>query len=169
MSSKSKTKGSSWEREVCKILSDNLGGSFIRSNNSGAFIGGKNSQRKNLLEKNQVRNMKGDIVPPDNLSKLNIEAKNYNDIAFHQIINGNCKQLDEWIEQTELPSDEHDLNLIIFKITRKGSWIVFPSSYESHFSLNSYCVYKNSKNDYIVTDFIKFIEDNKDVIIQLGS
>lgn len=71
----SKNKGKSWERDICKFLGNTLGGSFIRVPNSGAFIGGSNASRKVMLSDGQVRQAKGDIVPPDELIKLNIEAK----------------------------------------------------------------------------------------------
>ena len=49
MSSKSKNKGKSWERDVCLFLSDLYNESFIRVPGSGAFIGGTNQFRKDYL------------------------------------------------------------------------------------------------------------------------
>jgi len=49
MSSKSKTKGKSWERDVCLFLSELYNQSFIRVPGSGAFIGGTiNSEKKHF-------------------------------------------------------------------------------------------------------------------------
>lgn len=170
MTSKAKAKGNSWEREIASFLSKKLGGNFQRVANSGAFIGASNSHRKSYLEKGQIRSAKGDIVPPDNLPKLNLEAKNYADIAFSQIINGECKQLDKWIEQTEEPADDGDISFTIFKITRKGSWIVFHESLKSHFKLGSHVVYiKNNARTYIVTDFKSFIDTNVEAIKKIAS
>ena len=42
MTSKSKSKGKSWERDVCVFLSKLYNDSFIRVPNSGAYTGGKN-------------------------------------------------------------------------------------------------------------------------------
>lgn len=77
MASSAKQKGNSWEREICKFLGETLGGNFQRVPNSGAYIGGKNVHRKASLEVGQARAAKGDIIPPDALPKLNLEAKNY--------------------------------------------------------------------------------------------
>ena len=45
MTSKSKTKGKSWERDVCNFLTELYNDSFIRVPNSGAYVGGKNEYR----------------------------------------------------------------------------------------------------------------------------
>ena len=73
MGSKSKTKGSSWEREVATHLSELYKASFIRVPNSGAYIGGKNTVRKEFLHEGQIRMMKGDIIPPGNWKYFNCE------------------------------------------------------------------------------------------------
>ncbi|WP_115746983.1 putative PDDEXK endonuclease [Escherichia coli] len=101
MTSKAKAKGNSWEREICKFLGETLGGNFMRVPNSGAYIGGSNTARKQKMAANQIAVTKGDIIPPDTMPKLNLEAKNYAEIAFHQIMYGCCKQLDAWIDLTE--------------------------------------------------------------------
>lgn len=51
---KSKDKGSAAERELCKLLGGIFNGPFIRSANSGAFVGGKNASRKANLSENQI-------------------------------------------------------------------------------------------------------------------
>lgn len=170
MTSKAKQKGNSWEREITKFLGEELGGNFMRVPNSGAYVGGKNEARKMLMDDGQVRLVKGDIIPPDHLPLLNLEAKNYADIAFHQIINGECKQLNSWIDQTETPAEPNDISFTIFKITRKGSWIVFKHDLINEFILDSYVVYKKTPtSQYIVTDYESFIKTNKDKIIKIAS
>ena len=169
MTSKSKSKGNTFEREICKFLGETLGGNFMRVPNSGAFQGGRNSFRKKTLSKTQDMSTKGDIIPPDNLSKLNIEAKNYANISFHQIINGDCKQLDGWIEQTEIVAGSSDVSFTIFKITRKGSWIVFRETLKNNFDLSSYVVYnKNNNITYIITDYESFFINNKEKILEIA-
>lgn len=174
MASKAKQKGTGWELEICKFLGSTLGGNFQRVPNSGAFLGKSNSHRKSFMSVTQVRAGKGDIIPPDHLPKLNIEAKNYADISFSQIINGNCKQLDNWIEQTEQPADDSDISFTIFKITRKGSWVVFKESLQDNFLLSSHVLYiKNEslpqETRYIVTDHEKFFINNRDKIIEIAA
>lgn len=176
MTSRAKQKGNAWEREICSFLGKVLGGNFMRVPNSGAYMGGKNTFRKTYMSEGQQRAAKGDIIPPDELPKLNIEAKNYADIAFHQIINGNCKQLDGWIDQTEEPADEDDVSFTIFKITRKGSWTVFKASLLPSFNMEglTFVTYRKgygdaSACDYIVVDYEKFFTQNSEQVKELGS
>jgi Holliday junction resolvase len=176
MTSKQKSKGNLWEREICGFLGETLGGNFMRVPNSGAYMGGKNVFRKATMSDVQQRAAKGDIIPPDDLPLLNIEAKNYADIAFHQIIDGNCKQLDTWIDQTEEPADDHDISFTIFKITRKGSWVAFKAHLLEHFDLTglSYVTYRKSfatdnACDYIIVSHKEFFTQNKGAVRTLGA
>ena len=176
MTSKSKQKGNAWEREITKFLGDTLGGNFMRVPNSGAYMGGKNSFRKSFLSDGQQRAAKGDIIPPDEFPKLNIEAKNYKDIAFHQLINGSCKQLDTWIDQTEEPADDDDVSFTIFKITRKGSWVAFKYSLIEEFDMSSlsYIVYRKDFGttkhcDYVIVDYETFFKNNVESVKKLGA
>lgn len=150
-----KNKGSQWERDIAKFLSTTLGGSFIRTPHSGAYVGGKNAYRKDSLSDGQINASKGDIIPPDDL-KMVIEAKAYKDFAFHQLLTGNCRQLDEWIAQTLVCIVEGDIWFTIFKINNKGSYVCFSKDHAGHFTLVDHCTYK----DYIVTDMRSFFETN---------
>src|SRR5690606_18510619 len=97
-------------------LSELFGGSFIRSANSGAFIGGKNAARKSNLSEGQIKGLKGDIVPPDDMPRLVLEAKFYADFRFHQLLQpGPQPVLDEWIAQAMDAIDEGDLWFVCFK------------------------------------------------------
>ena len=138
MPSKAKAKGNSWEREICSFFISVFGGNFQRVPNSGAFTGGSNSFRKTAMTANQKSYMKSDIIPPDNMRKLNVEAKSYKEINFHQILNGCCTQLDQWINQTQDSADTGDISFTIFKITRRGSWVVFKEDLLNQFKLNNY-------------------------------
>ena len=114
MASKSKTKGKTFEREIANFLSDLYDESFTRVPYSGAFIGGKNMFRKEKLDEAQIRGFKGDIIPPDTWSKLNIECKNYADFTFHALFQQkSIPLLNDWIDQTYDAADEGDFNLII--------------------------------------------------------
>ena len=175
MTSKAKNKGNLWEREIAKFLGETLGGNFQRTPGSGAYIGGKNVLRKEFLSDGQQRAAKGDIIPPDDLPLLNIEAKNYASIAFHQIIDGSCKQLDTWIDQTEEPADPNDFSMTIFKITRKGSWVAFKAAFLPSVDMTglSYVVYRKAKGtakacDYVVVTHEGFFKQNISAVRKLG-
>jgi hypothetical protein len=170
MTSKAKAKGNSWELAICKFLGEKLDGHWMRVPNSGAYVGGKNVTRKILMDDGQVRMAKGDIMPPERYKYFNLEAKNYKDIAFHHIIDGKCKQLNDWIDQTETPAEPGDLSMTIFKITRKGSWVAFRETLADKFVLASYVRYiKDDTSSYIITDFESFVDTNKAKLIELGT
>lgn len=126
MPSKSKTKGSSFEREVSNFLSELYEDSFIRVKDSGAFTGGRNVVRKGSLTEGQIRAAKGDIVPPDQWRHFNCECKSYKEFPFHQLFSsGPIALLEEWIEQTLEAADTGDFNFIIMKFNRKGRYIAY--------------------------------------------
>lgn len=130
MPSKSKSKGNAWELEVSKFLTDTYNETFLRIPSSGAFVGGKNSFRKETLGSAQVQSKKGDIHPPESWKHWNIECKNYADFPFHQLWYTDVKILDSWIQQQKEVEDKGDLNLILIKISRKEKWVVFPADLE---------------------------------------
>lgn len=140
MTSKSKTKGNSWELEVSKFLSKIYNDSFIRIPSSGAFVGGKNNVRKETLDKTQIQSKKGDIHPPASWKYWNIECKSYQDFPFHQLWYMDVKILDAWIQQQKDVEDKGDLNLILIKISHKEKWVVYPQGLG--FETDRYLLYK---------------------------
>lgn len=125
MTSKSKAKGSGYERDMAKFLSEKFGKSFVRVPNSGAYIGGSNNHRTTTLSEGQIRSFKGDIIPPDDWTFFNCECKNYADLPFHQLISGkNIPKLESWIEQTMEVAEAKDFNVLFIKITRKGEFVM---------------------------------------------
>jgi len=125
MPSPSKNKGNTWERDVAKYLTELYGESFIRAPGSGAYVGGTNAHRKQVLHQGQIRSFKGDIIPGESFPKLNIEAKSYKDFAFHQLFTGTIIQLELWLNQLATSADAGDVNLLIMKFNRKGKFVAF--------------------------------------------
>lgn len=173
MPSKGKAKGNGWEREVADFLSEMYGESFVRVPNSGAFIGGKNSHRKSNLSEQQIRGFKGDIIPGPSFPNLNLEAKFYKDFAFHQVLQGSCKQLDEWINQMLTTCDELDINILAMKFNRKGSFIAHETKHLSILNTGSNHIrYHNSKlnhGPWIIQEFNNFWQLNSTHIKKLTS
>lgn len=168
MPSKSKNKGSGAERELCKILAETYGGSFIRVPNSGAFIGGKNAHRRDVMSTNQVRGAKGDIVPPDHMPKLVLESKFYADFPFHSLMtDGKVPQLDAWIEQTLDCVEEGDIWFVAFKINRRGWFVCLPQERAATYTFGNHACYTDAKGkSFVVSDLQKFFKDNKDVVLE---
>lgn len=119
MPSPSKNKGNAWERDVAADLSKLYGEHFMRAPGSGAYTGGSNSHRKQILHEGQIRSFKGDIIPGQSFPRLNAECKSYGDFPFHQLFQGEVKQLEAWLEQLVTASDEGDFDILLVKITRK--------------------------------------------------
>ena len=120
MPSKSKSKGSSWERAVALHLTELYGETFTRVPNSGAYIGGKNTHRKQTLHEGQIRAFKGDIIPGQSFPRFNCECKSYADFPFHQLFQGQVAILENWLDQLMDVADEGDYNILIMKFNRKG-------------------------------------------------
>lgn len=166
MPSKSKIKGSGWERDVSKFLTETYSQSFVRVVNSGAFVGGKNAARKAFLDANQIKSHRGDINPPDDWLHFNAEAKNYDDLALHQIFSGSCPKLDEWLKQLVAVSEQGDVDILFIKLTRKCRLVVVR---EGFWQLNSHANYKNSLGNWVITDFDDFFKQNAGLLKSLAT
>lgn len=165
MPSASKKKGAGFEREIATFLSELYGESFVRVPNSGAYIGGANSKRKVLLDDNQIKSFKGDIIAPDSWCKFNSECKNYSDFAFHQLFSGTNRQLESWIQQCMAVADHNDFSILFMKFNHKGTFVAFPSRWQSKFVLANHLIYfSNQFGTWIITDFQQFFQHNKDQI-----
>lgn len=162
MPSKSKIKGSGYEREVAKSLSETYNEPFVRVPNSGAYVGGINNHRKNFLDSNQTKSFKGDIIAPDTWLKFNCECKSYKDFPFHLLYSGDCKQLDSWLEQLLDVCDEGDLNVLFMKFNRIGQYIAVEPKHT--WILDNYTFYSSKKyGDWLITDKESFFVNNKEL------
>lgn len=158
-----KQKGSSFEREVANYLSDLYKESFIRAPGSGAYVGGKNKARTQILHEGQIRSFKGDIVPGQSFPKMNTECKSYKDFPFHLTLAGDCKVLDGWLEQMMDVSDIDDLNILFMKFNRKGKFVVVQSKLT--WVTDQFLYYTSSKHgDWIIIEFDHFFKLNKDLL-----
>jgi hypothetical protein len=167
MSSKSKAKGSGFEREVCKFLTEHYGETFTRVPNSGAFIGGKNSGRKEFLHEGQIRSFKGDIIPGQSFPKLNVECKNYADFGFHLLLTENS-QIEKWLEQLLDVEDVGDLNVLFMKFNRIGKYVVVQVNQPWDITC-SHTLYRSSKwGDWMVYDFDTFFKLNSEIFKTLS-
>jgi hypothetical protein len=165
--SKSKNKGNAGERELCKILGSIFDGNFQRVPSSGALLGGKNAFRRQILSENQVRSFKGDIIPPDTMPLLVIEAKSYAQFLFHQLLTpGNCPQLDEWIKQTIESADPNDVWFVCFKVVRIGWYVAVPDINQDYI-FGNYASYEGTHGKFKITDLKEFFTTNKQLVLNL--
>jgi hypothetical protein len=163
MTSPQKAKGSGFEREVAKFLSDLYGESFIRAPGSGAYIGGKNQSRTQVLHEDQIRSFKGDIVPGQSFTKMNVECKFYADFPFHLLMSGECKVIDAWLGQLLDVEDPGDLNLLIMKFNRIGRFIAVQPKLT--WMVDNYTFYASEKyGDWLITEFSSFFKNNAELV-----
>ncbi len=163
MPSPQKQKGSSFEREVAVFLSSLYNESFIRAPGSGAYVGGKNQIRTQILHEGQIRSFKGDIVPGQSFPKFNAECKSYADFPFHLVLAGDCKVLDGWLQQMMDVADPDDFNILFMKFNRKGRFVVVQSKYT--WITDQFMYYTSSKlGDWLIIDFDHFFKLNKDLV-----
>lgn len=169
MPSPSKAKGNSFERQTAEFLSKLYGESFIRAPGSGAYVGGKNTARKQVLHLGQIRSFKGDIIPGQSFPKLNAECKSYRDFPFHQFFQGSIKVLDAWIDQCMDVADPEDFSIIFMKFNRKGTFVAVqaqPNHTNLHFTRHfNYASLKHGH--WFIMDHDLFWELNADAVKQL--
>lgn len=160
MTNKSKAKGGAWERDVSTFLTKLYSAPFMRVPNSGAYTGGMNAHRRDVMSEGQVRHMKGDIVPPDNWYHFNCECKNYASFPFHRLLyNASIPQLEEWFTQIMAASDPDDINILFMKITRIGKFVAFEAS--QSFKTTRHIRYVDDNNvAWKITEFDDFFKLN---------
>lgn len=164
MPSPSKNKGSGFEREVAKFLSQQYGESFIRAPGSGAYTGGSNSHRKQILHEGQIRSFKGDIIPGESFVRFNAECKFYADFQFHQLFD-ESRQLESWISQLLQASDPDDMNILFMKFNRRGRFVAVQAIHPWNTQCN-YSVYNSvsGQGQWMIYNFEKFFELNSDQV-----
>ena len=168
MQSPQKAKGSAWERDVAKFLTGLYGETFIRAPGSGAYVGGTNKVRKEILHEGQVRAFKGDIVPGQSFPKFNAECKSYKAFPFHRLVQPYpIPQLEEWISQLMDVADIGDFNILIMKFNQIGKFIAIESKHKSK-SKNYIDYWSNTTgSNWRISDYEEFFTRNSDLVKSL--
>jgi hypothetical protein len=163
MPSPQKAKGSGFEREIAKYLSEKYSESFIRAPGSGAYVGGKNQVRKEVLHEGQIRSFKGDVVPGQSFKKMNIECKFYADFPFHLLLTGECKVIDGWLDQLMDVADPNDINILFMKFNRKGRYLAVQSKLT--WVSDNFLYYTSKKQgDWMIFEFDSFFQYNTELL-----
>lgn len=156
----SKAKGSSAERDIAKLFSTHLGGSFTKSISSGAFIGGKNSIRKENLSESQIRSLKSDIYPPDEYTRLVTEVKFYKelDFAYSAYVGVPNTLISGWLKELDYDCDDNDVGVLCFRTNRQPWSIAIPIRYLHLFPLKHYLVH----DQYFITSLSDILNNHID-------
>lgn len=172
MPNKSKAKGNRVENEICKMFNQVFNLSFKRVPTSGAMTGGLNAQILAMLSDSQKLLLRGDIIVPDELSKVVIECKGKKKFAYNLLITGSA-EIDKHIEQLNCDLCEDDLiGLLIVKVNNKGCFVCYNTKNKSDLlgkDIN-YITYNYDNTKYIIESFTnEWIERNKDTLLRLCS
>jgi len=157
----SNKKGKSWELEASHLLQEYFGGTFNRVPRSGAMFGGKNIKYAEGQREDVKEIMSGDIICPEDFP-FSVEAKSYSSFDFSKLYSGECKVLDEWIEQADSDAVLSDREpLILMKFNYKGAYAVFRRyGYKNEgdriILFDDYTLYKN---EYIITSIKNFLNE----------
>ena len=122
MPNSSKNKGSGFEREIAKWLTDKLETPMTRTAGSGAWFGGKNRSRQASAE--VIHDRKGDIA---GIPGLVIECKRYRDMP--DLADGPNGTFDGWLKQLMHDCDPSDFPLLIWKLDRRPVMCASPSTW----------------------------------------
>jgi hypothetical protein len=168
MPSPQKAKGSAWERDVARFLSGLYKETFIRAPGSGAYVGGINKVRKEILHEGQIRAFKGDIVPGQSFPKFNAECKSYKQFPFHRLLQPYpIPMLEDWISQLMDVSDEGDFNILIMKFNQVGKFIAIESRHKSK-SKNYIDYWSNTTgSNWRISDYEEFFTRNSELVKSL--
>jgi len=169
MPSPSKNKGSGFEREVAKFLSELYSESFIRAPGSGAYTGGSNSHRKQVLHEGQIRSFKGDIIPGESFTHFNAECKFYADFQFHQLFD-ESRQLETWLSQLMTASDPGDMNILFMKFNRRGRYVAVQATLPWNTDCN-HVIYNSvtGHGGWMIYNFETFFKLNSDQVKTLSN
>ena len=165
MPSKSKTKGNSFERDVCKYLNKLTGLNFTRVPNSGAYIGGSNQNRVGALTDAQVQIFDGDIITPDEFNDWSLECKFYKSFAWKKLFQPDGEaQLNGWIEQSKITSKPYWM--LFFKINNAGQYCVMDKRKIKAFKFKLPPCTMTYRTNYLIMDMKLFLEENYGRIMQ---
>lgn len=162
---RNKNKGKTYEREVAAFLSKITSYNFGRVPNSGAFTGGKNAFRRDILDESQMALCEGDIITPKEWNKTRIECKFYKDFSWASIFKKDGdSELNKWIRQAK--DGVRPIWFLCFKINHQGQYVVFDISlFEKFITPITWIQYNN---DYCITELESFFNNNKDIINNLN-
>ena len=121
MPSKSKIKGSTFERDVAKKLNEFFAtDQFSRAFGSGAFVGKSNWNKRKGMSTEVKNALAGDIMVPEWFI-FNVECKHYDKSPiYHNLLSsdGDIK-MNEWLSKSIHDGlNTQTLPLVVFKTTR---------------------------------------------------
>jgi hypothetical protein len=134
----SKPKGSGWELEVAKDLTEKTGREFRRVPLSGAWMGGRNQAKNAGVLSGAQEGLTGDIIGPDNWP-FSMECKNTAAYPrLHLMLLQNDQEVDKWIEEAHFDAvNVNKVPVLPLKRTYRGEFILVPRAVDQSWPI--YC------------------------------
>jgi hypothetical protein len=134
----SKNKGANNERALCKLLAKELAPfKFIRSQASGAIIGGKNFETNAHLYSQEAMHFFVSDIVCSNEQEINqkfrfcIEAKHYKEADKLELLLNGKSNIYKWIEQATTDGNKvNKPSLVIFKYNNTPFYVAAPQNIE---------------------------------------
>jgi hypothetical protein len=134
----SKAKGNSGERAVCKILAEHLPPfKFIRSQSSGAVVGGKNFQANaHLYSQEAMHYFVSDIVCSNEQDvgkkfRFCIEVKHYKDAEKMEVLLNRKSKVYGWLEEVAIDCFKvNKEGIVIFKFNNTPYYVAVNKNIE---------------------------------------
>ena len=145
MPNKSKSKGNKFELDIAKALSDATGEPWLRSAGSGAFFGGKNSERMSGASEAALRDRAGDVTPPDGWD-VTVEIKRYKELP--DLLHGPSALVDGFLKQLTDSAPLGSLRILIMKADRKPALIGLPMVQAHRFGMFPNTTYVTAMGQY---------------------
>lgn len=173
LTSFAKSKGSGYEGEIAKFLTEFFGYKFERAPFSGAFLGGVNSVRN--VSDTLVQVLGGDIIPPSDLKYLYSECKR-GESTYIQLNKPDMPWIESWVKQNTLAKKLEGSKIFTFmRRNREPSFIIVEQDIfdqivtDPDFTFINYlCKYDNKH--YIITIMTNvFCDKYKEKLIKLFS
>ena len=94
------------------------------------------------------------------MNELTVTATSF---PFHDVVSGNCKMLNNWIEQLKTTARPNDINILFIKTNKKGQYVCVPSNLT--WMADNFMYYTSEKfGDWLLIEFEHFFKLNKDLI-----
>lgn len=177
MGKASKNKGKAGERELADIMTKIFEEKFGRVFGSGAFMGGKNSHRRNNANSIQILASRGDLIPPESMPKLVVECKWHKSMSWHQFLqNKPIKILEQqntggWLQQCYNSVNEDEIWFLCMKFNNQGWFVLYEQQMAQKYGLssNNKMVWYSEvfQKWYEITGLVDFFQINKEKIKEI--
>ena len=89
------------------------------------------------------------------------------DFAFHQLIQGDCSELNKWIDQVSIDFEKGGCKgvfLVLFKINQRGTYVVYKGGCGLEMHKSNFVIYDYKDSNFVIAqctdDWLNFNKEN---------